>query len=377
MHMFEILNNMNKTEKSDNFKKEQSKMTDKKENFKYNRAVYCLPSTSPFKPYMGSIPNKDNIMIPMDIPSTLTDSMCEAYSVNPEQVLMKFLEANPNFYNPRDIARIIFHSPNVSPYANALILFNSSFSSRSLLLSFITAIDLDCIGLIDAISYITSKVAFPENAMAITMFAEIFAHIYCMRNPLEWPDKAVVRDIFFSVIASQFFKEEFSASIENYPTLKTVSKYVLDQISYEVRVHPPPIYFTCCPLNAPQDISDLIEHEGRYMSSWNTYYYRKEGNIIRSYKDAKSTEVQAVIPLDFATAAPKTGVKNKQNVLVITRVDNLEFGEKLKDGVMKKSPRTSYTVAFKTEKDLFTWISSINNQILSDTLKQLYNKVDS
>lgn len=337
----------------------------------YHKCVYCLPSKAPFEPWNGTIPSKDSIMIPTDIPSTLTVSMAESYATNPEQVLTKFLEANPNFDNPRDIARIIFHSPNISPYANALIIYNSAFAiqmHKALLRSFITAIDLDCVSLIDAISAITAKIAIPENCMAINFFVTTFAQIYCMRNSLEWPDKEVVKEIFYAVIASAFHKKRFTEVIDKYSSFKTISKYVLDQISYEVENHPPPIYFTALPVYTELQLEAELEHEGRFINSWSSFYYEftkvntngRDSFLITYYTSKAKEDIRGKIPLDFAVASPKQNIKNKPWVLQINRLDNTAFGVKNKDGHFKDSPRTSYTLAFKTEKDLLTWISAIN-----------------
>ena len=146
---------------------------------------------------------------------------------------------------------------------------------------------------------------------------------------------------------------------ESFSSIKSLSKYVT--------VHPPPLFLTSIIVDAEAELSANVEQEGRYMASWNTIFYKKvkkEGTqdqyMIYSYKDQSSSTRQTEIPLDtITTASPKLGVKNKQWVLYLTR-DGTEFGSKLKDGIMKKSPRTSYAVAFKTEAELLSWISSIN-----------------
>ncbi|EAY22889.1 hypothetical protein TVAG_076360 [Trichomonas vaginalis G3] len=337
----------------------------------YQKCVYCLPSKAPYEPWYGQIPNKESIMIPTDIPSTLTESMAESYATSPEQVLKKFLETNPNFYNPRDIARIIFHSPNISPYANAFIIYNSDFAvqmHKALLRSFITAIDLDCVSLIDAISAITAKIAIPEKIIAIQFFVTTFAHIYCIRNTLEWPDKKIVEDIFYAIIASALNKQKFADIIDKYQSFKKISKYVLDQISFEVEHHPPPIYFTALPVNFPQSLEAELEHEGRFINSWSSFYYEfaktntgnGETGMIKYYPNKNKDDLRGEIPLEFAFASPKQGIKNKPWVLQISKRDGTSFGRKKKDGVMKSSPRTQYTLAINNEKDLLTWISAIN-----------------
>jgi len=338
---------------------------------RFNATMYCLPSKFPFPPWFGQISQIPSHVVPNDIPTTMTESMAEAYALNPENVLQKFLEANPSFFNPREIGRIIFHSPNVSPFANSLILFNSNFSSNALLFSFITAIDLDCLSIIDAIRYITQRLAIPTNTSAMHLFAKTFAHAYSMRNPMEWPSEQVVRDILLSLILHAYTKEEYGSIMSRVESSKSLSSYIMDHLSNEIKTNPPPIYFSSIPYSAPVELSGDIEHEGRFVSSWSTSHYKKTKDMIIAYGSKDKLDEISKIPLIFAFATQKIGIKNKPFVMQIQRLDNKAFGTKQKDGIWHNSTRTSYTLAFKEEKELLTWISSVNMEAADNCLNNI------
>ncbi|OHT11828.1 hypothetical protein TRFO_18624 [Tritrichomonas foetus] len=342
------------------------------DNLKFPQVEYCLPSKGPYQPWLGEPCTIPAHVIPSDIPNPLLDSYVDQFATQPEQVMTQFLEANPNFANPRDIGRILFHTKNLSPYAVAALLFNSSYSSRALIFSFMSAIDLDCLSIVDAIKYITQKVAIPTKTIGIVHFASAFSIAYGLRNQLEWPNTKVVNDIFCASLLYCFFGGEFYQQADVFESLKRTSRSIIEQIGNDLKNSPPALYFSSVPVKCTpsESLVGEIEHEGRYRSSWKAYNYSKDGNkiICREIKD-KGKEISEV-GLDGVIAHQRASGK-KQYCMFLQRFDNREFGKKMKDGVLKDSQRKSYTLSFKTEGEMFKWISAVNVTALIEDLKVL------
>jgi hypothetical protein len=283
--------------------------------------------------------------------------------MHPEQVLAQFLEVNPHSANPRDLGRILFHTPRLSPYAIAVILFNSQYSCRALSFSFMSAIDLDCISIIDGIRFITQKVAIPTRSNAIRRFASSFASAYSLRNQFEWPDRKIVQNIFCAVLCHCVLDSELEQCFARFETLKAVQKAVLSHVAADVLRSPPAFYFTSVPsrIDPILAVSGDVEHEGRFRSSWKMYRYSKEGDelVSRDLKDKRKTISK--LPLKNVIAKQKLNNSKKPYSLVLQRADGHEFGWKVnKDGSLKPSSRTSYALALKSEPELVMWMSAVN-----------------
>lgn len=371
----------------------------KSENQRFPLCDYCLPSKDAFEPCCGSVVPLPAHVIPNDIPNPLLDSYSDQFNSQPEQVMAQFLEANPNFANPRDMGRILYFTPNLSPFAIALILFNSQYSSRALTFSFMSAIDMDCLSIVDAMCFILQKVAIPNMAFGIIYFASVFASAYGLRNKLEWPNLKVINDLFCASVCFTFKGGEFKEHIKKFSSLDDINPCMLEQIGATLIKKPPAIYFTNITMKVDNSevMSEVIEQEGRYRSSWNSGKYTKEGDMIK-YKDMKDRELGQIplvtykmpdgseldqIPSDMANepalyqhvyviAKQKTGVPKRPYCLNLYRYDNKEFGLKVKkDGGTKPSPRTNYCLSFKTEAGMFKWLSAINYKCVSDDLSML------
>lgn len=342
------------------------------ENSRFSNLSYCLPTTGPFVPYSGELVEVPSYVIPTDLPPPLPQMLVSAYNKNPEEVLTNFLESNPSYNHPREIGRILFNTPDVSPYANAVILFNSTFSSRALIFSFVTAIDLDCLSLTDAMRFVLARVAIPTHTQPLIHFASAFAHAYHLRNQLEWPSEVEVEYLMCTVVLQALTGEPFRQVKEGFASLANASKVLIEQIEASLNEHPIPVYFSSLPVhNTPGDsIQVEAEQEGRYRSSWNTHSFEiKDQTIYCSH--SKTKKAISKIPLDQVTAYYRPGVPKKPWVIYFQRLDNMEFGEKMKDGAYKKSPRTSYTIAFGSEGDMHKFLSAINQGQATENLKML------
>jgi hypothetical protein len=291
------------------------------------------------------------------------DSYVDQFSSQPEHTLGQFLEANPNFTNPRDIGRILYHTDGLSPYSVSVILFNSNYSSRALIFSFMTAIDLDCVSFVDAISLITQKSAIPTKASALMQYASSFASAYGLRNQLEWPDSAVVRDLLLASISFLAAASgTFSDHTSRFESLRSVLPSILTQMGAELSQKSPAIYFSSVPVKIDRatELTGDLEHEGRFRSTWSSFKYSLKGDEMVC-KDAKGQKAISYIKLASVFARQKTGVAKKPWCFTLQTYDNREFGEKVqKDGTRKPSSRTSYVLACKSEADLLAWISAVN-----------------
>jgi hypothetical protein len=344
------------------------------ENVRISQAEFCLPSHPPYTPWSGIVLDLPSHVIPSDIPSTLLDSFSEQFSLQPEQALSQFLDSNPNLANPRDIGRILFHTPRLSPYAISVILFNSSYSSRALTFSFMSAIDLDCISILDGIRFITQKVAIPTRTTGIQQFASSFASAYGLRNQLEWPDPQNVSDILCAVLCFCVLGGDFEQHVGRFESLKSVSKYLITQMGSEVKRDPPALFFTSVPIyvDLDEDLAGEVEHEGRFRSSWKAYRYAREGDDIVSRDLKDKRRLVNRLPLQQVTARQKFGNAKKPHCLSLQRLDGGEFGWKgNKDGALKPISRTSYVLAFRSETELLQWMSGINQLSLVDELRAL------
>lgn len=343
------------------------------ENFRFNQVVFCLPSTGPYEPWIGKQCDLPEYVNPSDMPSLLPESVIDQFATQPEEVMKHFLESNPHYMNPRDIGRILFHSKNLSPYAVSLLLFNSNYSSQALIFSFISAIDLDCLSIVDAIRYVIQKVAIPAKSDAIVNFAKSFSIAYGLRNQLEWPNMKVIQSIFCATIRCLFFNNSFRKEAEGFKSLSNLSNCIIDQIAKELKENPPAVYFSSTPikLEIGTTISGELEHEARYTGSWKAYYYVKENNKLTSKESKSSSRIISEISLDLVTAAQRSSPK-RPYCMYLARIDGQEFGKKMKEGQLRDSPRTSYTLAFKNDKDLLVWISAINAGTLASDLKILF-----
>ena len=343
------------------------------QNLRFPQIEFCIPSQTLFAPYCGTITPLPEYVIPSDIPNPLLTSYVEQFSAQPEACLTQFLEANPNFSNPRDLGRILFHTPNLSPFAVAIILFDSQYSSPALTFSFMSAIDLDCLSIIDAMRYILQKVAVPTRSVCIKHFASAFSSAYGLRNRLEWPDLKVINDIFCASICFLFSgDDDFIEYVKPYASLRGVSDTVIQQIGSELTQSPPAVFFSNVPIkvNASDAVADTAEQEGRYRSSWKASKFVKEGEMI-IVKDSKD-KVVGQISILGVIAKQRFGVSKRPWCLTMHRFDNAEFGMKVKRGSAKPSRRTTYSLAFKTEQQLMKWISSINTSYVKDDLRTLF-----
>jgi hypothetical protein len=307
-------------------------------------------------------------VIPSDIPTPLLDAYVDQFATQPEQTLSHFLDANPNLANPRDLGRVLFHTASLSPYAIAVILFNSSYSSRALVFSFMSAVDLDCVSIVDAIRYITQRVAIPGRSAGLCHFASSFAAAYGLRNQLEWPDARVVRDVICATICCCALGGPFDDHTPRFESLRGV----ITQLGAEIRQNPPALFFTSVPvcIDPKQELSGDVEHETRFRSSWKAFRYSIDDNkeiVSRDIKDKRKLVTK--LPLDGVTARQKIGNAKKPFCLVLQRADGAEFGFKVqKDNALKKCCRTSYALAFKPDTDLMVWMSAVNQKSLFDEL---------
>ncbi|KAH0791588.1 hypothetical protein GPJ56_004510 [Histomonas meleagridis] len=347
------------------------------QNLRFPQIEFCIPreksGQDSFSPYCGTIiKTLPDYVIPSDIPTTLLTPYVEQFATQPEACLTQFLEANPNFSNPRDLGRILFHTPDLSPYGVAIILFDSQYSSPALTFSFITAIDLDYISIVDAMRYIFQKVAVPTRTSCIKAFASAFSTAYGLRNRLEWPYLRVIYDIFCATICFLFSDDNFHEYVQAYSSLKNINETVIQQIGAELTQSPPAIFFSNVPIkvNINDSISDVAEQEGRYRSSWKTNKLVKEGEMI-TVKDSKDKIIGQISTIGVI-AKQRFGVSKRPFCLTMHRFDNAEFGTKIKGIVAKPSRRTAYSLAFKKEEQLMRWISSINTGYVKDDLRTLY-----
>ena len=347
------------------------------ENFKFSQAVYCLPSSDKYNSWLGKPCELPDYVIPSDIPSLLSESSAKQFSTQPEQVLSQFLESNPQYMNPRDIGKILFHSKDLSPFAVSLLLFNSIYSSNALVFSFISAIDLDCVSIVDAIRIITQKVAIPAKSIIIVSLAEAFSNAYGLRNQLEWPNMKIIQSLFCATIRYCFLHStdsnvSFRSVADSFSALEKVSASIIEQIELDLKKVPPAIYFTSAPIKIGpnEQLSGEIEHEGRFRSSWKPYYYYLENNKLISKDSKSSSKIISEISLDSVNASQKS-LPKKSHCLFLQRIDNREFGKKMKEGILRDSPRTSYTLAFKEESELLLWISTINFKQIQFDLESL------
>lgn len=347
------------------------------DNFKFSQAVYCLPSSGAYKSWLGKPCELPDYVIPSDIPTLLPESSVKQFTTQPEQVLTQFLEVNPQYMNPRDIGKILFHSKDLSPFAVSLLLFNSIYSSNALVFSFISAIDLDCVSIVDAIRFITQKVAIPAKAIIIVNLAEAFSNAYGLRNQLEWPNMKIIQSLFCATIRYCFLHStnddiSFHSVVDSFSALEKISPAIIEQISQDLKKTPPAIYFTSAPINSKpnEQLSGDVEHEGRFRSSWKSYFYYLENNKLISKDSKSSSKIISEISLDSVNASQKN-LPKKPYCMFLQRIDNREFGKKMKEGVLRDSPRTSYTLAFKDENELLLWISSINCNCIEFELQAL------
>lgn len=347
------------------------------ENFKFSQAVYCLPSNDKYSSWLGKQCELPDYVIPSDIPTLLPESYVKQFTTQPEQILSQFLETNPQYMNPRDIGKILFHTKGLSPFAISLLLFNSIYSSNALVFSFISAIDLDCVSIVDAIRFITQKVAIPTKSIIIVNLAEAFSNAYGLRNQLEWPNMKIIQSLFCATIRYCFLHSTnesvtFHSVTDSFSALENVSPAIIEQIELDLRKDPPAIYFTSAPIKISQNgqLSGEIEHEGRFRSSWKSYYYYLENNKLYSKDNKSSNKIISEISLDAVNASQKS-LPKKPYCLHLQRFDNREFGKKMKEGVLRDSPRTSYTLAFKDESELLLWISTINYKPIQFDLESL------
>jgi hypothetical protein len=344
------------------------------ENLRFTHVEYCLPLHPPYTPWSGSVVELPPHVIPSDIPTALLDAYSDQFAVQPEQVLSQFLDANPNLANPRDIGRVLYHTPRLSPYAISLILFNSSYSSRALTFSFMSAIDLDCLSILDGIRFITQKVAIPTRTISIVQYSGSFASAYGLRNQLEWPDPKIVNDIFCAVLCLCVLGGDFDQHLSRFESLRSTSKFVLSQLAAEIKKDPPALFFTSVPffVDVDAELAGEVEHEGRFRSSWKAYRYAREGDCIVSRDLKDKRRLVSKLPLQQVTARQKFGTAKKPYCLTLQRIDGQEFGSKAnKDGSLKPSSRTSYALAFKTETELMQWMSAINQRSLVEELQAL------
>jgi hypothetical protein len=345
------------------------------ENLRFPQAEYCLPGNPPYRPWSGDTVDLPPHVIPSDIPTPLLDAYVDQFATQPEPTLAQFLETNPNFANPRDLGRVLFHTASLSPFAISVILFNSSYSSRALVFSFMSAIDLDCVSIVDGMRYITQKVAVPGRVAGLCQFASSFASAYGLRNQLEWPDGRVVRDILCATICCCALGGAFEDHVGRFESLRSVARVVLVQLGAEIRQGPPALFFTAVPVcvDPKQELSGEVEHETRFRSSWKAFRYSIEDNkeiVSRDLKDRRKLVIK--LPLEGVTARQKMGNTKKPFCLVLQRADGAEFGFKVqKDNALKKCARTSYVLAFRTDADLMLWMSAVNQKSLFDELQQL------
>jgi hypothetical protein len=343
-----------------------------KELLSSSDSQFYLPSSGPFQPWIGQLIDLPSYVVPADVPGPIPDQFLNEFAVRPEQTLSEFLDANTIFANPRDIARILFHTPEISPFAVSMILFNSRFSSKALLFSFVAAIDLDSISLPDAMRFVTQKVALPTKVRRIVKFAQVFATAYTLRNELEWPDKRVVNDIFLAAIAFLVLGGPFATHTNKFENLRKFSTFILDKIGMELKIHPPALFFTMIPSSLPPtELISAVEQGRRFFRSWKTYQYIFEpGSIICS--DIKDKDkIIAIIPTEGVIARWKSGSTKKGLYLVLQRFDNRDFGSKMKDGVLKNRSKNCYTLAFKSERELLIWAAAVNIGWFRDELKGL------
>jgi len=368
------------------------------ENFRFDKIIFALPTQQNSKSaFCGTAVQLPSYVIPSDIPSPLLDSQVDAFALDPEGTMRKFIDANPNFHNPRDIGRILYHTPNLSPYAISYILFNSIYSSPALRFCFVNALDLDCVSIVDAIRYVTQRVAIPTSLMPIVNIADAFAHAYAMHNQLEWPDMKVVTCIFYSTIIYSFNRTlnkktcgSFVDVCQHFSVLKDYSRPILQKIGESLEKQLPLLFFTSVPYSINPDtiLEGQVEHEGRYRASFSAFFYRKDGSNIETFEPKDKTKRVSKLCLEespnlppgivldnvqktYAYATQKVGVNKKPWCLMISRPDQHPFGFKAKDGSLKPSPRTSYTLAFKDEESLLTWMASINAKPFMDELTKL------
>jgi hypothetical protein len=269
---------------------------------------------------------------------------------------------------------VLFHTARLSPYAIAVVLFNSSYSSPALTFSFMSAVDLDCVSLVDGIRFITQKVAIPTRTIPIVQFASSFASAYGLRNQLEWPDTKIVTDIFCAVLCFCVLGGEFDQHIARFESLRSVSKSVLKQMGAAIKRDPPALFFTSVPLfvDRDEDLAGEVEHEGRFRSSWTAYRYSREGEDLVSRDLNNKRKLVSKLPLQQVTARRKLSNAKKQYCLTLQRIDGQEFGWKgNKDGSLKQSSRTTYSLAFRTEAELMQWMSAINQISLMEELQAL------
>jgi hypothetical protein len=340
------------------------------DNLRFAQVEYALPSTYPFQPWIGTVAELPNYAVPNDLPSPLLDSCVDQFTLQPEQALTHFLEANPSFSNPPDIGRLLFHTARLSPYATSVILFNSIYSSRALTFSFMTAIDLDCLSFVEAVRYVAQKAAIPTQVSgspltAFSQYVSTFASAFSMRNPLEWPDPIVVKDLLTAAICSVAMGRDFTEQARKFPSLKSVSSYLIGVIGQELSQSPPPFYFTSAPIrhNSKQELSGEIDHDGGVLSSWQTFRYKKEETELQCFESKTKGKFLMKLPLDKVVARARAGVAKKPWCLTLQRTDGLPFVEKpLKDGTFKMSSSNTHLLAFKTEYDMFVWMSAINQR---------------
>lgn len=366
----------------------------KSEVLAFSQCNCCLPSNGVYEPCCGKIVELPSHVKPNDIPNPLLDTYADQFNLQPEHVMARFLEANPNFANPRDMGRILYFSQNISPFAISFILFNSQYSSQALTFSFMSAIDMDCLSIDDAMRYILQKVAVPNWTIPIVHFATAFASAYGLRNKLEWPNLKIIQDLFCAAICFSFKGGEFSDYVKRFTSLGSVNERILEQIGNSLKERPPAIFFSSISMMTDNCVvlSDTFEQEGRYRSSWKKGHYKKEGNLI-SFKDAKDKEqgqipiIQYILPdgskvdkisnemivkSTYAIARQRIGVPKKPNCFTLSMDDNSEFGMKVKkDGTTKPSSRTAYTFSFEREDVMQRWLSVINYQYVYDELDKL------
>ena len=317
-----------------------------------------------------------------DIPSPLLDSCAEQFATQPKATLQQFLESNEKFANPRDIGRLLYHTPGLSQFAIAQILFDSNESSRALLFSFMSAIDLDSLSIVDAIRFITQKVAIPTSRNAIFVMSEMFAVAYGLRNQLEWPNKEAVADIFCVAIAVSVCDElDFVTEAHGIASLQEVPKRILEDIGKELKNRPLAIFYTSCPVwkPAPQ-FQFLVEHEARYRSVWKEEVYEFVGseNKIKCFGNGNRKQ-SSEIPLEGVVATQRVGDKKRPWCFELRRSDGKEFGRKVKEEkkgadklvTVKESTKKQYVLASKDEMVVMIWLSAVNMPTLIENAKDL------
>ena len=306
-----------------------------------------------------------------DIPSPLLDSYVDQFATQPKVALQQVLDAKEKFANPREIGRILVHTPHGAPFAIAHIRIDSNDSSRALLFSFMSAIDLDCLSIVDAIRFITQHVAIPTSCEAIQIMSEMFAIAYGLRNQLEWPNKEAVADIFCVAVAVaadetvDFFKEASAIG-----SLKDVPEQILQDIGKELKEKPLAVFFTSIPMWKPDPgFNFRVEHEARYRAQWKEemYQFSASENKIKCFGIGNRKQ-NSEIPLECVFATQKVGDKKRPWCFELRRNDGKEFGRKVKEEkkgtdklvTVKESTKKQYVLASKDELEVMMWISAVN-----------------